>query len=226
MRLCFIFLILLAFVSGSAQPDSSLRRNSRISGTLSATFNHSEQVLKEKAGFDERYQSTFKSFSETHQLLQNCLKSLRSDQYYGANSQHTLNKYYGELENYGMLISDSVLFNDPDSLENLIRFIREDLELKYDNSSVISSALVRLRVRVLNAAGNRELPGYQVYVKPEISVDSRLIEMFNPTTNAVKLIAPGKKLIWIEKDGKRFGERKEGIRRSAGRLTVDFIIPK
>jgi hypothetical protein len=134
--------------------------------------------------------------------------------------------YLLELNNYARLLDSVSRLKMIGEAKKLLTFIDDDVYLKTDvlrNADYPDEDKVLVKVRVLNTSGT-ELPGYDVFVKPEISLDPRLVETFNPTNNATRKIQPGRKLFWIEKNGIRLKERKEGISITAETIVViDFI---
>ena len=68
-----------------------------------------------------------------------------------------------------------------------------------------------MRIRVYDSSKN-ELNDVRAFLQPEICFTSRNREEFSPTSVAVKSIQPGRKYIWIEKNGKKIAEQKATIR--------------
>lgn len=94
-------------------------------------------------------------------------------------------------------------------------------ELNEDNST----GLVKVTVRVLDKKNGKELNGVRVFIKPIYAIAKRFIEEFNPTSNAVKDdVSPGRKLIYIERDGRRAGAREETIGLKSKGYVYDFIL--
>ncbi|RYY42977.1 MAG: hypothetical protein EOO06_20370 [Chitinophagaceae bacterium] len=140
--------------------------------------------------------------------------------------------YLNELINYKSVLSRIYVMKNKDSVQYLMEAIREDLAFKFyvagnggpSSPSTYEPTLKAIKVRVLNKNGN-ELPGYSVYVKPELSINPFLTERFNPTNNALKSISPGRKLVWIEKGGKRIQSATVGVRiTDEENRTIDFVI--
>lgn len=198
--------------------------------TLNTTSNLEKltELIEKKAAGNESFKHLQARMDKLGLLLFGCLNELESEIYYGANDREILQKYYDEVENYNALLQQAQQIEDPDSLSSILTFIEEDVSLKYDLQNTDpekrKASLVNVKVRVLDPGGDKEQSGYLVFVKPELSLDPRHIEAFNPTNNALKEISPGKKLIWIEKNGKRIEQRKTGIRKSSETVLVDFVL--
>lgn len=140
--------------------------------------------------------------------------------------------FFNEFINYKKVIDSIPFMKDKDSINFLLQVIQEDLLCKYWSSGrggpssppTYEPTLKAIKVRVLNKNGN-ELPGYSVYVKPELSINPFLTERFNPTNNALKSISPGRKFVWIEKGGKRIQSATVGVRiTDEENRTIDFVI--
>lgn len=223
----FLFPFLLNLPSCNAQSVSPPHRKEI---TLNTTSNLEKlnRIIEKKAAHNEKYKDLQVRIDKLSLLLFGCLNELESGSYYGSNDRETLQKYYDEVENYNSLLKQAQRINDTDSLSAIIHFIEEDVSLKYDLQNTDpgkrKASLVNVKVRVLDPGGDKEQSGYLVFVKPELSLDPRHVEAFNPTNNALKEIAPGKKLIWIEKNGKRIEQRKTGIRKSTETILVDFVL--
>jgi len=133
-----------------------------------------------------------------------------------------------EIRNYKELFDLVANTKDADSIVDILNFVKEDLNLKYDgslaSSTFASNEYVSVRVRVLDNTMH-ELPGYTPHVKPVWSTNHEQELQFNATTNAVKDLVPGKKLFWIEKNGIPIQHREEGIRINDPHSSpIDFVV--
>lgn len=223
-------MLLLFSVNLAQVPHGAESSNKRISKKSFHSINSFSGYLEKKAKASEEYSYLIEKADKVSLLLFGCLNDLENEgKYYGRNKA-VVRKYYEELDNYNDLLKYMENIDNPDSIDSILHFMEEDLSLKYSTDNPAGSerkaSFVTIKVRVLNSSGDREEPGYMVYVKPEFSVNPRHIESFNPTSNAIKEILPGKKLVWIEKDGKKIDQRKTSIRISPGTVFVDFIIPR
>ncbi|MGC4035703.1 MAG: hypothetical protein QM764_07050 [Chitinophagaceae bacterium] len=134
-----------------------------------------------------------------------------------------------ELINYSTLLKSLSEVSELKEVQKVLNFIDDDLSLKTDilrdSTLPAGDKGINVKVRVLDSSATREISGYDVFAKPEISLDPRLIETFNPTNNAIKEISPGRKVFWIEKDGKIIKRRIEGISITAqSPVVIDFTV--
>jgi hypothetical protein len=191
------------------------------------TFDNLNRYLYNKAASSSEYQTLSNRMDSLGLSLYGCLTGLEDQDIYSRRDKQAIEKYYNEIDNYNSLMVSIMMMYNIDSINEVLDYIEEDLEIKYEpgatNPELRKAKLVKVKVRVLDSL-NREQFGFMVFVKPEISLNPSHIETFNPTNNAEKEIAPGKKIIWIERNGKRISERKEGIRKSPGLVMVDFIL--
>lgn len=215
------FLLCLAGITCLAQPSSNKIkiRYDQASKKVDKSFRLLSDTVSTRARNDatNSFASVAARLDKVGMLLSGCLKTLDSAR--NSNGADSLIvRYATEFENYAALMELVSSQNSADSINAILDFINEDLNLKYDGAySAYGTApdLVLVRVRVLNQSSSQDLAGYNVFLKPERSVDALLVESFNPTNNAVKRVLPGKKLVWIEKNGVKIDERKTGIRRSS-----------
>lgn len=219
------FLLLLtnqAFPQVSPKPGNWKLRTAEEAGNSAKALKTS---LEKKARTQPGYVQLSSKLDKVNNLMLGCLSSLSENDY---SNDELVDKYFDEIGNYSLLLKSAENSSSPDSIDAILNFIESDLSYKYDNSpepSEITAHLVSVRVRVLDSSGSQELVGYNVFVKPELSVDPLLVETFNPTRNAVKEITPGRKIVWIEKNGIRVQERRTGIRKSSNpEEQVDFVI--
>jgi hypothetical protein len=137
-------------------------------------------------------------------------------------------KLYKELEIYALLLDMAYKLNGVDSITSILRFIDEDISLKMNNAwaaSPVPPDLVNVKVRVFEMPSGIEIPGVKVFIKPELAPD-HYAEEFNPTNNALKRIMPGKKLVWIERGGRKADERITTVPAGVEPNTIDFYIKK
>ena len=126
--------------------------------------------------------------------------------------QGSLKKNEYSAFDYSRLINDSqnnlnIVFvalrsKDTASIKVALNHVLRDMAIKIymtgDKGGKEASRLeqkpvfVKLAVKVFNRS-QQEISGYDVFVKPEYSLDPELIEQFNPTNHAVKKIIPGVK---------------------------------
>lgn len=225
-----IGMLLLLAVSMAQVPSKKISSNKRISQKSFHSINSFSGYLENKARSSEEYSFLVEKADKVSLLLFGCLNDLENEGKYYGRDKSVVRKYYEEIENYNDLLKYMENIDNTDSIDSILSFMEEDLSLKYSTESAPGAerkaSFVTVKVRVLNESGDREEPGYMVFVKPEFSVNPRHVESFNPTSNAIKEILPGKKLVWIEKDGRRIDQRKTGIRISPQTVFVDFIIPR
>jgi len=223
-RFTGIFLLILYSLTSCSQTNS-------VTGSLkfrtTQTFDNLNRYLYSKANSSSAFQSLSNRMDALGLSLYGCLTGLEDQDQYSRRDKQALQKYYNEIDNYNSLMASAMMMDNVDSISELLDYIEKDLEIKYEpeatDPELRKAKLVKVKVRVLDSL-NREQFGFMVFVKPEISLNPSHIETFNPTNNAEKDIAPGKKLIWIERNGKRINERKEGIRKSSELVLVDFIL--
>ncbi|MGZ5246253.1 MAG: hypothetical protein ACXWV5_04270 [Flavitalea sp.] len=222
----FAGVMLLLFYSITAFPQNN-SVSSGIKLKTTRTFDNLNRYLYDKSSSNSAFQALSNRMDALGLSLYGCLSGLEDQDLYSRKDKKAAEKYYDEIENYNSLMTTAMLMDNPDSISVLLDYIEKDLYIKYEPESndpeLRKARLVRVKVRVLDSL-NKEQFGFMVFVKPEISLNPSHIETFNPTNNAEKEIAPGRKLIWIERNGIRINERKEGIRKSTGLVMVDFIL--
>ncbi|MGZ5253833.1 MAG: hypothetical protein ACXWV4_05645 [Flavitalea sp.] len=222
----FAGVMLLLFYSITAFPQNN-SVSSGIKLKTTRTFDNLNRYLYDKSSSSSAFQALSNRMDALGLSLYGCLSGLEDQDLYSRKDKKAAEKYYDEIENYNSLMTSAMLMDNPDSISVLLDYIEKDLYIKYEPESndpeLRKARLVRVKVRVLDSL-NKEQFGFMVFVKPEISLNPSHIETFNPTNNAEKEIAPGRKLIWIERNGIRISERKEGIRKSTGLVMVDFIL--
>jgi hypothetical protein len=178
------------------------------------------ELLRKKAIRDSSFTPLVTSLEDVNFLVDTWLQRIDTLPY--------RRQYATELVNYAGLLDSASRKLDLVDIPMFLHFLDDDLTYKLDiqrndpNQDVPET--VTVKVRVYDSTHIRELPGYTPFVKPEISLDSRLKEAFNPTTNAEKNILPGKKLFWIEKNGKVLQYRNEGVKAGKAKVYIDFII--
>lgn len=222
----FTGLLLLILYSLSADSQSN-QVKSGLKYKTTQTFDNLNRYLENKASSSSAFQSLSNRMDALGLSIYGCLTVLEDQDLYSRRDKQAIEKYYNEIDNYNSLMNSAMFMDNADSISELLDYIEQDLEFKYEplatDPELKKAKLVKVKIRVLDSL-NREQFGFMVFVKPEISLNPSHIETFNPTNNAEKEIAPGKKLIWIERNGKRINERKEGIRKSPGLVMVDFIL--
>lgn len=228
--LAAIAVLLLTSGIVAQQPSGIKSSKKKISERSFHSINSFSGVLENKARSSEEYASLVEKADRVSLLLFGCLNELDNEGKYYGRDKAVVKKYYEEIDNYNDLLKYMENLDNADSIDSILSFMEEDLGYKYSTESSPGTerkaSFVTVKVRVLDSTGNREEPGYMVFVKPEFSVNPRHIESFNPTSNAIKEILPGKKLVWIERDGKKIDQRKTGIRISPQTVFVDFIITR
>lgn len=226
--LAAIAVLLMSLTIVAQQPSERKTSKKRISQRSLHSINSFSGTLEKKARSNEEFAHLVEKADRISLLLFGCLNELENEGKYYGREKAVVQKYYEEIDNYNDLLKYMENLDDADSLDSILSFMEEDLGYKYSTEGTTDSerraSLVTVKVRVLDSTGDREEPGYMVFVKPEFSVNPRHIESFNPTSNAIKEILPGKKLVWIERDGRRIDQRKTGIRISPRTVFVDFII--
>lgn len=223
-RFSVVFILLLYSIAAISQTKSI---SADFKKRTTQTFDNLNRYLYNKASTNSAFQSLSNRMDALGLSLYGCLSGLEDQDLYSRRDKQAIEKYYDELKNYNSLMTSAMFMDNVDSITKFIDYIEEDLEIKYEpeasDPELKKAKLVKVKVRVLDSL-NREQFGFMVFVKPEISLNPSHVETFNPTNNAEKEIAPGKKLIWIERNGTRINERKEGIRKSPGIVLVDFIL--
>lgn len=219
--------VLVLFLYSLTAYSQNSSWNKSLKYKTTQTFDNLNRYLYNKAASSTAFQSLSNRMDALGLSLYGCLTGLEDQDLYSRRDKQAIQKYYAEIDNYNSLMLSAMMMENADSISELLDYIEKDLEIKYEpeatDPELRKAKLVKVKVRVLDSL-NREQFGFMVFVKPEISLNPSHIETFNPTNNAEKDIAPGKKLIWIERNGKRINERKEGIRKSSGLVLVDFIL--
>ena len=215
------------FICSCNAQTNKVSSHKTITRTTSTKLGALAKSIDEKAATSEAFRKLGSRMDRLSLQLFGCLNELENENNYNTGDRDVLAKYYTEVDNYNALLDFAQTENDPKAVDSILSFIEDDVALKYDldapDPADRRARLVNVKVRVLNG-DELEQSGYMVFVKPELSLDPRQVEAFNPTNNAIKEIAPGKKLIWIEKNGQRLQQRKEGIRKSREMVTVDFVL--
>jgi hypothetical protein len=139
-----------------------------------------------------------------------------------------IDKYTLDYLNYIDLINYLYRAKSKDSISAIYDFIQEDLKIKKSVGWGINDTnigLVKVKVRALDNRSGKELNGIKVFIKPVYTIAKRFIEEFNPTNNAVKDdVSPGRKLIYLEQQGKRAASREVTIGLNSKGYIYDFIL--
>lgn len=156
--------------------------------------------------------------SSMDKLINNCLSE--------NTGKEVVRKIYKDLSNYNDLLTFAIHQKSIDSLDQIVRFIDDDLRLKFSpafkEKTSNETDMVEVRIEVFDNVNNK-LSGYQGFVKPQWTLNPDQVEAFNPTNNAVKKIMPGKKLFWIKKDNKLVDQRVVEIYLDSNQ-PVQFIV--
>jgi hypothetical protein len=221
--ICFLICILFAssLTAQTGSSDTTLKLHLAInSSTLSLSELTNE--IDDKADSSDAYKDLSNKMTRLNSLYFSCINILTK-----SGSKTFSSSYTSEMNNYKSLFERALTLNNVDSINDIIDFINDDLNLKYDGSFASSDisevGMVTISVHVFDSTGTKELPGYDVSVRPAMSADPTLVINLNPTNNATQLIAPGRKLVTIRKDGiskDRIVPLKSGTN---GTVPIDFI---
>jgi hypothetical protein len=229
--------IVFVFVSNSTFAQCRELIDSTVTMGLDIDARHLVKYLKTKEQIDATYRDVRMSAEWTNDVLKEIYSSLERRAYESYPKEAVLIcGFLKELTNYQLLIDQLLFTNNKDSIRRQLDAIEEDIRYKFIPSGrgnpsdppssrpTFRPVLTTVKVRVLDNAG-AELSGYDVYAKPALSNNRFLTERFNPTKNAVKAISPGRKNIWIEKNGILIKSTDIGIRRNEREIEMaDFII--
>ena len=198
------FLISVFFVSSLAGQSGSSDATGKLhlainSSTLSLSKLSNE--IENKGESSDAYKDLSDKMDRLNSLYFRCINILNQ-----TGSKTVSSSYTSEIKNYQSLFELALTLDNIDSVDDIVDFINDDLNLKYDGSlasnDISEVGMVTISVHVFDSTGTKELSGYDVSVRPARSADPTLVINLNPTNNATQLIAPGKKMVTITKDGK------------------------
>jgi hypothetical protein len=141
------------------------------------------------------------------------------------------NTMVAELENYKILL-DSIKKSPTSAMsEKYVLFLNSDLAIKLnnkfasDNQSKDPPDMVRVKIIVFDGK-NRELTDVRGFLRPEICYDPANIQEFSPTNQAIKQVLPGRKYVWIVRNGRQVGEKVEPVTKpdDGNLVTITFLI--
>lgn len=198
-------------------------------------------ILLTESKTDSNYINLAIKFNELEFQMLNCYYELsRKSWGKGLNEQDrqaAKDVFYFDLASHTAQLRKSYFFDGIESFNTTFDLILKDLYAKTviskrgggKQSRIIKRDVIancKVQIRVLDTLG-KELSGYEPFLKPEASLDSKLTVAFNPTNNATRAdIVPGRKRIWIEKNGKIIKSRTDIVYASYNNSlqVVDFII--
>ncbi|RPD42920.1 hypothetical protein EG028_01075 [Chitinophaga barathri] len=146
------------------------------------------------------------------------------------NSLRYKQKLYQELDNYAALMNASFAFKQPDSIIAVLGYIEDDISGKMTGAgaaSPVTPALVNVKVSVEEeGAPGVQIPGIKVFIKPEMVLAPRYTEELSTGATPLKRLMPGRKIIWIEQDGKVLAEKKTIVHAGVDTDTIAVYIGK
>ena len=233
LKYCFVFVVLL---STTNKLFSQVKTIDSISQTIlylksvdslnETIFNMQKSLIKKSTS-----DTSFKSLLNKINQIERSFSSLTniSSRKLAQIPTRCKDKLKLDYDNYKDLINYTSNTKNVDSISAIYNFIQEDIILKKNLAWGLNdnplAGLVKVTVRVLDKQSGKELNGIRVFIKPIYAIAERFIEEFNPTSNAVKDdVSPGKKLIYIEQNGRRAGSRQEKILLNPTGYIYDFIL--
>jgi hypothetical protein len=207
------------------------KRSSQLSSALKKFISVYDTVASYKKAITQTNEAFWKSFT----LYMNDISqdmAQKSGRLTAEEQQEYYSSYQLEEENMLNHLNEAYTTGTIQEVENALRYELIEISDKVDAGITESKSVrksqeprsVMVKVRVLKKGNNEELAGFYAFCKPKYSSDARLVQAFNPTLNAVKKIIPGIKMVWIEKDGIKLGERVVEFVYRDEKATVDFYV--